>query len=255
MKCVGLKSRLIEGKYDLFTEILEILKNNEVILRNKDILAISSKICSICEGNVQDLRQIKDKPKLQRQNLALTATERPELAYLIEREADRIMPGEYYLTVKNNIFVANSGIDESNMPEDLVVMWPVKPYKSANSLQKKLISHFKLNHLGIIIVDSVCIPLRQGAIGNAIGYSGFRGIVDKIGLNDLYGKALKVTKVNIADSLATAANLIMGEADESTPVVLISDYGAEFTNEMISETEIVMDGDKCIFKGLYPNNK
>ena len=119
----------------------------------------------------------------------------------------------------------------------------------------KLDMDTKLKEWGIIIVDSVCIPLRQGAIGNAIGYSGFRGIVDKIGQNDLYGKALKVTKVNIADSLATAANLIMGEADESTPVALISDYGAEFTNETISETEIVMDADKCIFKGLYPNNK
>lgn len=254
MEIIGLQSAILKSGDNLLKALENSLQCRNKNLQEGDVLAFSSKIVALTEKRMLKLTEIEGEPKENKKSLDLAATEKKSLAVLIEKEADHIIPGEYYLTVKNNIFVANAGIDESNVPAGYVIPWPKYPYDSADNLRKALCEAYNISNLGVIIADSVCLPLRAGTIGIAIGYSGFKGVIDKRGRADLFGKKLKVTQVNVADSLATAANLVMGEADEAIPFVLLRECDLEFTNELISRREISIAPEKCLFKGLYPNN-
>lgn len=254
MELLGLKTDILKSGDNLIKALEKCLKENSRYPKEGDIFAFSSKIVALSERRILKKGGLKKSPKEKKLNLELKEAENEILASLIEAEADYIMPGEYYLTIKNGIFVANAGIDESNAPSGYVIPWPKYPYDSAEKLRNSIAETYNLRKVGVIIVDSVCTPLRAGTTGVAIGYSGFHGVIDKRGASDLFGNKLKVTQMNIADSLAVSANLLMGEADEATPFVLIRDFKAKFTNEEIPRREISIDTDKCLFKGLYPKD-
>ena len=205
-----------------------------VKLKEKAILCISSKILAVSQGRVVDCKDDKVFKKL------------------IKKEADKLYKGNpASLTIKNGLFIPNSGIDESNISKGKVVLMPTNPWKAAHKLHSELKKHFKLKNLGIIIVDSTCMPLRQGTIGVALGYAGIEGVENKIGTKDIYGNKLKMTKINIADSLATTANLVMGEGNEKTPLVIIQNTKAKYTNKKQTSVKIKMNPKKDIFKALY----
>ena len=117
---------------------------------------------------------------------------------------------------------------------------------TAARLHKILMKHYKVKHLGILITDSRVLPLRAGVVGIAVGYAGFRGIKDYRGSLDLFGRVLKTTRVDVADSLATGAVLLMGEGAESTPLSIIEDAPILF-RERIKRHELVID----VFDDLY----
>lgn len=249
MQITGLKSRIIAQNADLNEEIALSLKNNNFSIKNGDILVISSKVVSFCDGRIVEI------PKNDSQSDTPGLTEQKNLsktfAQLVADEADQIIPGKYPLTITQNIFVAQAGIDESNVPGGSVVLWPEFPYDRADHIRSDLIQKYSLTDLGVVIADSVCTPLRAGTVGVAIGYSGFIGVENKIGEKDLFGRELTVSKLNIADSLATAANMIMGEAAEATPFVIVRDSQVHFSDEPVSRREISIDPENCLFNGLY----
>jgi len=181
-----------------------------------------------------------------------------EFREIVCKEADKVLDENsvlqqegMILTLKNKVLIPNSGIDNSNTPEGEVVLWPKEPFNVAESIRRQLMDEFALEELGVLITDSHCQPLRMGTSGIAIAWAGFEGVHDEIGSKDLYDREMLYTKIAVADNLASAANLEMGETDASIPFVLIRNAVVTFTDSQASEEDYFISPDECIFRGLY----
>jgi dihydrofolate synthase / folylpolyglutamate synthase len=126
------------------------------------------------------------------------------------------------LAINNNLIAPSAGIDESN-GNGYYILWPENPQKTANEIRSYLIKRFSVSEAGVIITDSRTTPLRWGTTGISIAYSGFLALNDYIGRPDIFGRKLEMTKANIADALAVAAVVVMGEGSEQTPLAVIKD--------------------------------
>ena len=133
-----------------------------------------------------------------------------------------------WLTVKAGMVMTNAGIDESNADGKLLLL-PQDCYACAEELRTALRAHYGVKELGVVITDSMILPLRAGVIAGAVGYAGFQGVKDLRGKADIFGKKLAVTLVDAADTLASAAALCMGEADETCPLCMIERAPVVFT--------------------------
>ncbi|MFH0750052.1 MAG: coenzyme F420-0:L-glutamate ligase [Candidatus Gottesmanbacteria bacterium] len=175
---------------------------------NGDIVVVTSKIVSICQGRIQKATTEEEKFKLIRD----------EAQYYIENDATR----RYHmaLTVTANILIPNSGIDESN-GNAYYILWPKNPMEAAKELWMYLKEKHQLDTLGVIITDSHTTPLRWGTTGIGIAWCGFAALNNYIGKPDIFGRPLEVTKANILDGLSAAAVVVMGEGNEQTPLALI----------------------------------
>ena len=138
------------------------------------------------------------------------------------------------LTLTHDGWCLNAGADESNAQQRLILL-PKDPFVVASKIQKKLKKHFSLKNIGVLITDTKSVPLRKGTIGRALGYAGFEPIKSYIGKKDLFGRKSRVTKSNVADSLAAAAVLVMGEGNECLPLAVISDAPIQFTSKKLSK--------------------
>lgn len=206
MKVTGIRTRkILPTDRDLFG----FLDENIPRLRERSVVAITSKVVAILEGAVVPMEGT-DKKKL------------------IAREADKWLPpsprSKYNitLTVKNGILAATAGIDESNA-DGWYILWPKDPQGTANAMRKHLMKRFKLRELGVVLTDSTTKPLRRGVNGVAIAHSGFRALNDYIGTKDLFGRKLKMTMTNMMEGLAVSAVMIMGEGAERMPLAVIED--------------------------------
>lgn len=228
MELIGIKTELVTTDDDIFSVCCKYIDN----LVDGDVLVISSKIFSYCEGRIE---------------------EDERLSVRVREEADEYHCGEVVdLTRKCGIWVANAGIDRSNVESGKMVLWPVDPQRSVDELRDKLVAKFGLEHLGVMMIDSVCSPGRKGVIGACIAYSGFVGVKSQIGDKDIFGNELKITNVAVSDSLATAANLVMGEANEMVPIVIARGFDVEFSNDKIdSISEQSLNKSDCIFNPLF----
>ncbi|MGZ3774226.1 MAG: coenzyme F420-0:L-glutamate ligase [Pseudobdellovibrionaceae bacterium] len=183
------------------------------LLRERSLLAVTTKIVSLSENRTIPCHSIDKKS-------------------LILQEADHFLGEIGYgatLTIKNSLLLAAAGIDESNSENGNYILYPKDPYHSAESLRQSLCQHFNRKELGIIITDSRTGPLRSGIIGVTVAFAGFHPVCNMIGRQDLFGRELKMTKINHTDSLAAAAVLMMGEADECCPLAVIHNAPVEFT--------------------------
>ncbi|TSC69806.1 MAG: hypothetical protein G01um101470_954, partial [Parcubacteria group bacterium Gr01-1014_70] len=109
-----------------------------------------------------------------------------------------------------------------------LILLPKDSFKTARELRGKLKYKYNVKHLGVLITDSRTIPLRAGVTGVALGYAGFRGIRDYRGTVDIFGRKMKISRTDVADSLATAAVLVMGEGNEQQPLAIIEKAPIEF---------------------------
>jgi putative folate metabolism gamma-glutamate ligase len=189
-------------------DMIAILDRHLTSFEEGSILAITSKIVSICQGRMIPVGEA-DKQAL------------------IEREADYWLPPEINrygvsLTIVDHVLIPMAGVDESNAA-GYYILWPRDPQRVADQVRAYLSERFALTDVGVIITDSKTTPLRWGVTGVAIAHSGFLAVRDLIGHLDLFGRPLHMTKVDVADALAAAAVLVMGEADEGTPLAAIDD--------------------------------
>jgi F420-0:gamma-glutamyl ligase len=188
--------------------LLTLLDQYVIKMEERSVLAVTSKVVSLCEGAVV-LKADIDKHELIR-------TEADLYADLPENEHDLIF------TVVNNTLMPNAGIDESNAG-DVYVIWPRDPQKTANEIRAYLSRRFGLKEVGVIITDSTARPLRWGVGGISIAHSGFKEINDYRGQPDLFGRQFTMATAAVATNLAAAAVLVMGEGSESTPLAMVSD--------------------------------
>jgi coenzyme F420-0:L-glutamate ligase len=240
-----IRSGKINEKDDIADILFSCLKEK---IRYGDIIVFASKIVSLWQGRVSDLSLIE--PSDYAIKLGKKYSLESEFTELVIREADHIVGGvdKAILTIKNNIFIANAGIDRSNAPGNHAILWPDKPFEAAHMLRKKIEKKFGIK-AGVIIADSHCTPLRLGTSGIAIAYAGFCPVADERGRKDIFGRKLKITQRNIADSLAASAVLLMGEADEKMPFAIIRNSGVKIKET--KKTNVIKPND-CIFSSLYP---
>ena len=196
------------------------LQEHEFVLRHGDIICVASKVVSIAERRIVYLDQ--KRVSTTARALATKYSMNSHLAQIVLEEADLIMGGVkgFLLTIKQGILTPNAGVDVKNSPTGTASLWPAHPDGSASSLRASLMQARNVR-IGVMIVDSRITPLRLGTVGLAIGLSGFRTLRDDRGKCDLYGRRVKVTQTNLADDLASAAHLLMGERNERNGLVVI----------------------------------
>ncbi|MEM0097438.1 MAG: coenzyme F420-0:L-glutamate ligase [Conexivisphaerales archaeon] len=209
-----------EESFDLIGQIKKFFYKIDKKPKDGDILLLSGKYVAISEGRRYSLSKVK--PMKDAVRLAKINCSDPRLTEAIIRESETIYPAfsGIFMAENGGLLQPNAGIDRSNVQGDNIVLYPDDPNVSALSIRLNILTDFGVN-VGIVITDSRIYPVRKGTTGIAIGYSGIKAILDERGKSDLFGKPLKVTRRAIADQLATAAQLVMGESGESIPIVLV----------------------------------
>lgn len=236
---------------DSLTEIaLENLKRQNLELDDNDILVFTSKIVSHAKNRVVKLSDIK--PSRKAKKLAKQFCLQPEFAELVIREADEILGGveKAVLTLKDEMLMPNAGIDNKNSPVGYATLLP----EDAKGIARKLRAEIKRKtgkQIGVLIVDSDLKPCRIGTTGLALAVAGFKPIKDHRGENDLYGRTIVITRHAVADDLASASHLLMGEATEKTPIVLIKGAPVDFDDNAYDGIDMKISNDKCIFMKAF----
>jgi coenzyme F420-0:L-glutamate ligase/coenzyme F420-1:gamma-L-glutamate ligase len=250
MKLYAVKTEEVKTGDNVIQVALNAMKKQKLKLENNDILAFTSKIVAHAEGRLIRLDEVK--PSEKARELAKKFCLQPEFAELILRESDKIYGGveKALLTLKNSIMTANAGIDNKNAPQGFVVLWPLNPREWARET-RETIKRETGKHVGVLIVDSGLVPLRIGTSGLALAVAGFKPIRDTRGWKDLYGKPLVITRHAVADDLASAAHLLMGEAAEKKPIVLIKEAPVDFDDGAYDAEDMAMPQEECIFMGTF----
>lgn len=214
---------VVEGD-NLVELILSSLKKQKNSLKEGDIILIAETLISKVEGNYIDLKKIN--PSLEAKKIAEKSNKDPKLVESIIKESKEIIAiGHNFIIseTKHGFVCANAGIDESNVEDGLATPMPINPDKSAQKIYKSLKNKTE-KEIGVIITDTQGRAFRNGAVGVAIGCSGIRPLWERIGEKDLYGRSLQTTEIAIADELAASASLLMGQADEGIPIVIIRGF-------------------------------
>lgn len=216
----------------LFTEgdnigqlICQAAKKQDNPIREHDIIVVTHVAVSKAEGNIVNLDEVS--PSEYALEIAKKVNKDPALVEVIIRETKefvRIGPNRLITETKHGIVSANAGIDQSNVKGDrTVALLPVNPNESAQKIRSE-IKRVSGCNVAVIISDTHGRPLRMGEINVAIGVAGIKPIRDRRGEKDLFGYALKVKQTCIADELASAAELVMGQANEGIPIAIIRGY-------------------------------
>jgi coenzyme F420-0:L-glutamate ligase/coenzyme F420-1:gamma-L-glutamate ligase len=250
LRLYAVKTRLIVTGDDLVQVVLGSLKEQRLQLEDCDVLALTSKILSYAQGRVVKLGTVK--PSEKARELARHYLLAPEFAELILRESDKIYGGveKAILTFKTGILTANAGIDNKNAPPDSVVLWPEDVTTWAKRLKDE-IRRRTGKQIAVLIVDSGLTPLRIGTIGLALAVAGFNPIRDHREKEDLYGKKVTITRHAVADDLACAAHLLMGESAERIPAVLIKEAPVDFNDGVYGSSDMMMPHKECIFMKVF----
>ena len=190
-------------------------------LQDGDVVVVAQKVVSKVEGRA--VRLIDVSPGAEANDIAARSLKDPPLVELIVSESQEIMriaPGLVISRHRTGHVLANAGIDASNVGEGSVLLWPEDPDASARRLREAL-QRSSGARIAVIVSDSVGRAWRMGTTGTAIGVAGMKPLRDRRGEVDLFGRELKATVVAVADEIAAAASLVIGEAAEGTPVSIV----------------------------------
>ena len=229
MKVNAIKTRIFKENENLTDFIISHIPK----LKDRTVLAVTSKIVALAEGRVVKLKNRKEKERL------------------IRAESEwqlKVLPG-WWLTVRDGTVVVNAGIDDSNADWKTILL-PKNSFIAAGTIRRQLRTHYKIKNLGIVITDSRTSALREGVTGVALGYAGFKGVKDYRNDTDIFGRKLKVTQTNIADSLATAATVVMGEGGERQPLAILTDAPVQFC-EKVNRKELRIARKYDMYRSLF----
>lgn len=249
-------SKITDSDVNLTSIIFKALELNNLVLQDKDVIIIASKIVSIIEGGQRPLASIIQVRESARE-IAATAKLDPRFVEVVFQEADEIfgaVPGAV-LALRDKVLQANAGVDQSNAGgEGFLVVLPKNPVKTAESVRKEIHTNTG-KKIGIIIADSKTHPLRRGTSGFALAVAGFGPIIDDRGSLDLFGRPMRITTRAIADNLVCGAEILMGESDQQVPIVIargydeLSFHGEDVVNEHENNQQMKMDPELCLYMG------
>lgn len=210
---------------DLAALIQAALAGMQLHLQSGDVLVVAQKIVSKSEGRYVKLNDVT--PSSRARELAERVGKDPRFIELVLQESDEIVkwrPGVVIAAHRLGFVMANAGIDQSNIEhqdgEERVLLLPRDPDGTAKALKLALEAASGVD-LGVIINDSFGRPWRNGVVGVALGAAGVPSLLSQIGVPDMFARAMRVTEIAIADEIASAASLLMGQAGEGLPVILV----------------------------------
>jgi coenzyme F420-0:L-glutamate ligase / coenzyme F420-1:gamma-L-glutamate ligase len=217
--------KMVEPGDDLGTITVAALQDNSLVPEDGDVLVVAQKIVSKAERRYVDVASVR--PSERAIALAAEVDKDPRFVEVVLSEAKRVVrhrPGLLIVEHRLGFVMANAGIDHSNVAAqdggERVLLLPVDPDGSAHALRQRLMDVFGVA-IAVIISDSFGRPWRKGTVGVAIGAAGLPAFVDLRGHLDLFGRKLLVTETGFADEIAATAGLLMGQADEAVPIVLV----------------------------------
>lgn len=238
--------RAIAEGANLAQVTLNALDETDERLCSGDVLVYAQKIISKAEGRSVALNSVLPSPR------ALALAEKTgkdaRVVELILRESSEVLrQREGLLIVRHRLglSLANAGIDASNVDAGHVLLLPVDPDASATRIRGDLHTCTGID-VGVLIIDSIGRPWRMGTVGTAIGVSGIPALLDLRGTPDLNGRLLETTEIGLADELAAAASLMMGQAAEGTPIVLAR--GVPYGRREGSARDLLRPASKDLFR-------
>lgn len=237
---------LIQPGDDLVKIILERLNVSRNPLKSGDILILTQKIVSKAEEAMVDLRSCNPSQKAIR--LARSCSKDARLVEVILRESKKVLrkgPSLLITEHKRGWVCANAGIDYSNVPGEFVTFLPKDPDRTAIKIRRRIKALMGRN-VAVLIIDSCGRPFRKGAVGVALGSSGIAALVDKRGEEDLFHYRLKSTEIALADELASAASLLMGQTNEGIPAVIIR--GLKYTKGRSNARDLIRPEEMDLFR-------
>ena len=237
----------IKPNDDLGQIILDFAEKQGTPVKNADIIVIAQKIVSKAEGAIISLDKVN--PSILAKIISKRIGKRSELIEIILRESKsiiRIRDGHIITETKHGWICANSGIDLSNVSGgDSITLLPKSADTSAYNIRKK-IEDLTGKKVVVIVSDTFGRPFRKGHIDVAIGISGMSPLFDRRGEKDLYGYVLKIKRTAIADELASAAELVIGNGNEGMPVAIIRGYNFK-RNVRSKATDLILPKERNLF--------
>lgn len=231
MQYIPIKTRIMQPPQD---DLLAVMDECVADIQEGDVVAISSKVISIHEGNC----------------VPFSEEARSEL---ITQEADLQINRDYWyspLTVTNSAFIGTAGVDVSNADGYLIPL-PQDSFKSAQNIYMYLKDRFSVEDIGVVITDSHSTPLRRGAVGVAIGWWGIKPTIDHVGEEDLFGREMKVEVANVVDGIAAGATVVMGEVAQCQPIVVARNVPNLTFVDQLTKDDLFVPFAEDTFRVLY----
>jgi len=238
---------------DLLADIiLNSIQEADIELIENDIIILAQKVVSKAEGRLVNLATVT--PSQKAIELGAKTEKDPRVVELILQESNEVVRtrvGAIIVEHKLGFICANAGIDHSNVAgdgnenEEYVLLLPEDPDRSARQLRETVLQKTGKT-IGVMIIDSHGRAWRNGTVGLCIGLSGIPALIDERGWKDLFGYTLKITVVGVADELAAAASLMMGQAAEGTPVVHVRGFPYKLSEGSLRE--LIRPKDQDMFR-------
>jgi coenzyme F420-0:L-glutamate ligase len=250
MELFSIRLPLIKKNDPLLEVIIQNIKDQGRSLREGDIIVIAEKVVATSQGRVINLSEV-EKISENARSLAKEYDMDERYIELILQEASMILGGMRHVILAkvNDFLIANAGIDQSNAGIGNVVLLPKDLKEVVWKYWRKLRKEFGISNFGVIIADSRVQPLRKGTIGIAIATAGFEPVEDLRGQPDLFKRPMEITLRAIADDLASAAQFLLSEANQQTPVVIIRGSNVEFTENPKTTPE--MSPEECLYMNIF----
>ena len=233
---------------DVATILAEALDATGLTPRDGDVLVVTHKIISKAEDRYRNLEDVTPSPRAL--ELAAATGKDAALVEVILSESRELLRSrrELIITVhRSGVVMANAGVDRSNVPggRERVLLLPEDPDASSAALRVALHERFGVD-IAVVVSDSAGRAWRNGVVGLALGAAGLPALQDLRGRNDLEGRPLEVTQVGLADEIASAAELLMGEADEGRPAVLVR--GVRWRESPVMAAALIRDRELDLFR-------
>ena len=240
---------LIAPGDDLAGLLAGALREMQIEPRDGDILVVAQKVVSKAEGRIVDLDSIEPSPRAY--TLAEEVGKDARLVEVILRESTEVVRHKKDVLIvahRLGFVMANAGVDQSNVSLDgrcCVLLLPCAPDASAARIKARIDQEFGVD-VGVVINDSFGRPWRNGVVGVALGAAGIPALWNLVGAPDLFGRPMRVTEVALADQIASAASLLMGEAAEGLPAVHIR--GLEWPAVCVPASSLVRPREMDMFR-------
>lgn len=237
----------IERGEDLGELIVKSSREAGIGLEDGDVVVVTHVVVSKAEGRVFRLEEFE--PREEARHLGGKLDKDPRHVEAILREAQRIIRmgrGIIVTKTRHGFVCANSGVDLSNVPEGYVALLPEDPDDSARRIREQIRRAANVD-VAVIISDSFGRPFRRGTVNVAIGSSGLEAIWDRRGEPDRYGRLLKSKQVCVADELAAAAGLVIGQSNEGVPIAIIRGYRYRSSDRSTVKRDVIRDDSEDLF--------
>ena len=233
---------------DVAAILAEALDATGLTPRDRDVLVVTHKILSKAEDRYRSLEDVAPSPRAR--ELAAATGKDAALVEVILSESREVLRSRRELIVtehRSGVVMANAGVDRSNVSggPERVLLLPEDPDASSAALRAALRTRFGVD-IAVVVSDSAGRAWRNGVVGLALGAAGLPALQDLRGRNDLEGRPLEVTQVGLADEIASAAELLMGEADEGRPAVLVR--GVRWHESPVMAAALIRDREQDLFR-------